>query len=235
LSIPLGLPATMNFMNDTHNSNPLSDLSAPRPCPRRRTRIGARARVTLGIGALATAALLAGCGSSGSSTIGIGQENSNAATEVAKHESANASSSATSTASSSANASAQTPTSGPLSKKPVVVPPSGPAPTKLVEKELVKGTGPEAKAGDTVTVNYVGVLYHGGKEFDASWKRHETFSFPLGKGQVIAGWDQGVAGMHVGGRRELIIPSALAYGAQGSPPTIPPNAPLVFVVDLLAV
>ena len=95
------------------------------------------------------------------------------------------------------------------------------------------GTGPEAKAGAAVTVNYVGVLYKGGKEFDASWKRNEPFTFALGKGQVITGWDQGVAGMKVGGRRELIIPAELAYGATGSPPTIPPNAPLVFVVDLL--
>ena len=90
-----------------------------------------------------------------------------------------------------------------------------------------------AKAGQTVTVNYVGVLFKGGKVFDASWKRNEPFSFPLGKGQVIPGWDQGIPGMKVGGRRELIIPAALAYGAKGSPPTIPPNAPLVFVVDLL--
>ena len=98
---------------------------------------------------------------------------------------------------------------------------------------LIVGTGPEAKAGESVTVNYVGALYKGGKVFDASWKRHEPFSFVLGKGQVIPGWDQGVAGMKVGGRRVLIIPAPLAYGTKGSPPTIPPNAALVFVVDLL--
>jgi peptidylprolyl isomerase len=103
-----------------------------------------------------------------------------------------------------------------------------------VTKEIITGTGPEAKAGQSVTVNYVGVLYKGGTVFDASWKRNETFPFVLGKGQVIPGWDQGVAGMKVGGRRELIIPAELAYGAKGSPPTIPPNAALVFVVDLLA-
>ena len=127
-----------------------------------------------------------------------------------------------------------TPTSGPLSKKPVVTPPSGPPPTKLETKELITGTGAEAKSGDKVTVNYVGVLYDTGKEFDSSWKRNETFPFVLGKGQVIPGWDQGIVGMKVGGRRELIIPAPLAYGAKGSPPTIPPNAALVFVVDLLA-
>ena len=127
----------------------------------------------------------------------------------------------------------KTPTSGPLSKEPHVTPPSGPAPTKLVTKEIIAGTGAEAKSGDAVTVNYVGVLYKTGKVFDASWKRNEPFPFTLGKGQVIPGWEQGVVGMKVGGRRELIIPAALAYGAKGSPPTIPPNEPLVFVVDLL--
>jgi peptidylprolyl isomerase len=104
-----------------------------------------------------------------------------------------------------------------------------------VTKDLIVGTGPEAKAGDTVTVNYVGVLYRGGKEFDASWKRKEPFTFELGAGKVIKGWDQGVVGMKVGGRRELIIPAELGYGAAGSPPTIPPNSALIFVVDLLAV
>jgi peptidylprolyl isomerase len=133
------------------------------------------------------------------------------------------------------SATAKTPTSGPLASKPAVTVPTGAAPATLETKELIKGTGPEAKAGQPVTVNYVGVLYRGGKEFDSSWKRSEPFAFTLGKGQVIKGWDQGVAGMKVGGRRELIIPAELAYGKTGSPPTIPPNAPLVFVVDLLAV
>ncbi len=116
-----------------------------------------------------------------------------------------------------------------------MTPPSGAAPSKLVVKDLIKGTGATATSGKTVTVNYVGVLYKGGKQFDASWKRNQTFPFTLGQGQVIHGWDQGVAGMKVGGRRELIIPACLAYGAQGSPPTIPANAPLVFVIDLLGV
>ncbi|MDQ6745690.1 MAG: FKBP-type peptidyl-prolyl cis-trans isomerase [Actinomycetota bacterium] len=121
-----------------------------------------------------------------------------------------------------------------MSKKPLVAVPNGPAPAHLVTKDLIKGTGAVAKSGGSVAVNYVGVLYKNGQEFDSSWKRSQTFPFQLGQGQVIKGWDQGVPGMKVGGRRELIIPASLAYGAQGSPPTIPPNAPLVFVVDLLA-
>jgi peptidylprolyl isomerase len=123
----------------------------------------------------------------------------------------------------------------PLSKKPVVVVPKGPAPTKLVVKDLIVGTGTQAKPGDTVTVNYVGVLYKGGKEFDSSWSRNQTFTTPLTSGSVITGWVQGIPGMKVGGRRELIIPPNLAYGKAGSGSAIPPNSPLVFVVDLLSV
>ena len=122
-----------------------------------------------------------------------------------------------------------------IKTKPKVTVPSGPPPTKLVENELIEGSGPEAKAGDEVTVNYVGVGYESKEEFDSSWSRSEPFSFALGAGQVIPGWDQGVAGMKVGGRRELIIPAELAYGAAGSPPVIGPNETLIFVVDLLSV
>jgi peptidylprolyl isomerase len=184
-----------------------------------------RSRTGLGLAALGAAALIAGCGSSGSSsTITVGNEN--------KADEALATANSAGTTSTPTTA-VTTPTSGPLSKEPVVTPPSGPAPTKLAVKDIITGTGAEAKAGEKVTVNYVGVLFHGGKVFDASWKRKEPFTFELGKGQVIPGWDQGVPGMKVGGRRELIIPAALAYGARGSPPTIPANAPLVFVVDLL--
>ncbi len=121
------------------------------------------------------------------------------------------------------------------SREPKVVPPSGPAPTKLVIHDLIKGKGRIAKHGDRVAVMYVGVLYHGGKEFDSSWKRHESFTFSLGSGEVIKGWERGLAGMRAGGRRELIIPAPLAYGKHGSPPVIPPNEALVFVIDLVRV
>jgi peptidylprolyl isomerase len=188
-----------------------------------------RLRAVPTLAALAAAALIAGCGSSGSSsTITIGNENP-ADSQLAK----SGGSGGTGTSTTGTETTATTPTSGPLATEPKVTPPSGAAPTKLVTKDLIKGTGATAENGQTVTVNYVGVLYKGGKEFDASWKRKEPFSFQLGKGAVIPGWDQGIPGMKVGGRRELIIPAELAYGARGSGSSIPPNAPLVFVVDLL--
>ena len=122
-----------------------------------------------------------------------------------------------------------------LSAKPVVTPPKV-CPTKaLIKNDLINGTGKAAQPGQTVTVNYVGVLCKTGKEFDSSWKRNQPFTTALANGSVIAGWVQGIPGMRVGGRRELIIPPSLAYGKAGSPPTIPPNSPLVFVVDLLSV
>jgi peptidylprolyl isomerase len=119
--------------------------------------------------------------------------------------------------------------------KPKVEVPKGPPPQKLVVKDLRKGSGTAAKAGDTVTVQYVGVNYANGKQFDASWDRGQPFQFQLGAGMVIPGWDQGVVGMKPGGRRELTIPPDLAYGAQGAPPDIPPNATLVFVIDLVSI
>jgi FKBP-type peptidyl-prolyl cis-trans isomerase len=122
-----------------------------------------------------------------------------------------------------------------LDTKPKIEASSDPAPTTLEKEDIVVGDGAEAKAGDTVSVQYVGALYDNGKEFDASWDRNEPFTFKLGGGQVIKGWDEGVEGMKVGGRRKLIIPPDLGYGAQGSPPTIPANATLVFVVDLKSV
>jgi peptidylprolyl isomerase len=121
------------------------------------------------------------------------------------------------------------------SKKPVVVVPKGLSPKTYAYKEIVKGTGATAKSGDKVTVQYVGVGFDSEKEFDSSWSRNEPFEFNLGAGEVIAGWDKGVAGMKVGGRRELLLPGNLAYGAAGSPPEIGPNETLIFVIDLLAV
>jgi peptidylprolyl isomerase len=184
----------------------------------------------IGLSAACALALGAGCGSGGSGTITVGNEN--------KADEAFARAPATSAAKTSGEtktpetATAKTPTSGPLSKEPKVTPPSGAPPAKLVVKDLVAGTGAEAKLGQSITVNYVGVLYHGGKQFDASWKRGEPSTFSLETGKLIAGWTQGIPGMKVGGRRELIIPAAQAYGAKGTP-GIPPNEPLVFVIDLL--
>lgn len=119
-----------------------------------------------------------------------------------------------------------------LSKKPSIPKAEGDAPEDLQASDVVTGSGAVAKSGDEVEVNYVGVLFSNGKEFDSSWKRDEPFSFTLGQGGVIQGWDDGVVGMKVGGRRLLVIPADQAYGAQGQPPTIPPDAPLTFVVDL---
>ena len=122
------------------------------------------------------------------------------------------------------------------SSKPSIPKPSGKKPTKLVSTDIVKGKGATAKAGDTVDVHYVGVLFSTGKQFDASWdsETKEPFSFVHGQGQVTPGWDEGVAGMKAGGRRLLTIPPDLAYGKAGQG-SIGPNATLVFVVDLLKV
>lgn len=122
-----------------------------------------------------------------------------------------------------------------LDAKPKVTVPDGPAPKQLETEEIVEGDGAEAKAGDEVTVQYVGVGYDSKEEFDSSWSRSEPFTFTLGAGEVIEGWDEGVAGMKVGGRRELTIPANMAYGPTGSPPVIGPNETLIFVVDLIAV
>ena len=127
-----------------------------------------------------------------------------------------------------------------LSVKPEIEAPGGDPPTQLESHDIVVGDGATAESGDTVDVQYVGVDYSTGTEFDASWgddgkPGDPPFSFQLGGGQVIPGWDQGIEGMKVGGRRELIIPPDLAYGTQGSPPAIAPNASLIFVVDLVDV
>jgi peptidylprolyl isomerase len=119
-----------------------------------------------------------------------------------------------------------------VSSKPTIPKQSGKEPTKLVVKDIVKGKGKAAKLDDTVTVHYVGSVYSSGEEFEASWDKGETAAFPLSKGELIEGWVQGIPGMKVGGRRMLVIPSELAYGANGSPPAIGPNETLVFVIDL---
>jgi peptidylprolyl isomerase len=119
--------------------------------------------------------------------------------------------------------------------RPRVEVPNCTPPETLVVNDLERGTGAVAKSGQKVTVQYAGVGFESGKEFDASWNRGEPFTFQLGAGQVIPGWDKGVEGMKVGGRRELIIPPELAYGEAGSPPSIGPNETLIFVIDLVAV
>lgn len=106
---------------------------------------------------------------------------------------------------------------------------------ELVVEDLVVGDGEEATEGSLVTVHYVGVSASTGEQFDASWDRGDTFQFSLGGGMVIAGWDRGVEGMQVGGRRQLTIPADLSYGDRGVPGTIAPGETLVFVVDLLEV
>jgi peptidylprolyl isomerase len=157
---------------------------------------------------VALALAVAGCGSSSSST---------GSTETE------------STASSESTAATKSKT------KPKVTVPKGAPPKKLEIKEIEEGTGAEARSGDEVTVQYVGVGYDTKEEFDSSWSRHEPFPVSLGAGQVIPGWEQGIEGMKVGGRRELIIPPELAYGPAGSPPLIGKNETLIFVIDLLAV
>ncbi|MDX6198550.1 MAG: hypothetical protein QOJ79_1701 [Actinomycetota bacterium] len=122
-----------------------------------------------------------------------------------------------------------------LSKKPVVEVPDGPVPCKLDVQDIVEGSGPAAKAGDPLTMKYVGVLYATGKQFDASWDRGQDFPFTLGAGNVIRGWDQGLVGMKAGGRRQLVIPPDLGYGDQGAGADIPPGATLIFVVDLVKI
>lgn len=120
-------------------------------------------------------------------------------------------------------------------EKPEIEIPEGDAPAELQVDDVTEGDGAEATAGSTVEVHYVGVLFSDGTEFDASYDRGESFNFTLGAGQVIQGWDEGVEGMKVGGRRRLVIPPDLAYGERGAGGVIPPDATLVFMVDLLSV
>jgi peptidylprolyl isomerase len=168
---------------------------------------------------------LAGCGSSSNAGIQPAPSGGLTAAQVAS----TSSSSATSTTSAPS-----TPLPAALKTKPTVTVPTGPAPKHLVIKDLIKGTGPAASSTSTVTVQYVGVLYKGGKQFDASWNDGSGQPTTLPLSGTIKGWQQGLAGMKVGGRRELIIPPSLAYGSSGSG-KVPANATLVFVIDLHAV
>ena len=120
-------------------------------------------------------------------------------------------------------------------ERPQIEKPEGDIPFDLGIEDIVVGDGDEATKGGKVSVHYVGVAFSTGEEFDASWNRGQPVPFKLGKGQVIPGWDAGVQGMRVGGRRKLTIPSAMAYGARGAGGVIKPHEPLVFVVDLLSV
>ncbi len=120
-------------------------------------------------------------------------------------------------------------------ERPQIEKPEGDVPFDLGIDDIVAGSGEEATKGAKVAVHYVGVAFSSGEEFDASWNRDQPFEFKLGKGQVIPGWDAGVQGMKVGGRRKLTIPSAMAYGARGAGGVIKPHEPLVFVIDLLSV
>jgi peptidylprolyl isomerase len=120
-------------------------------------------------------------------------------------------------------------------EKPEIDPPTGMPPADLETTDITVGEGPQAQAGQTVSVHYVGVSFSSGEEFDSSWNRGQTLDFPLGGGHVIPGWDQGVQGMRVGGRRRLVIPPHLAYGDRGAGGVIKPGETLVFVVDLMGV
>ena len=120
-----------------------------------------------------------------------------------------------------------------LDKKPQIPRPQGAPPKQLKVEDVIVGKGAAAKTGDQLSVEYVGVLYKDGRQFDTSWgKGNQPFRFQLGSGQVIKGWDQGLLGMKVGGRRKLTIPPDLAYGAEGQPPAIGPNETLIFEIDL---
>ena len=120
-------------------------------------------------------------------------------------------------------------------EKPSITIPQTDAPTELVATDIGVGTGDEATKGRNVSVHYVGVAWSNGRQFDASWDRNEPFEFRLGAGQVISGWDEGVAGMRIGGRRQLTIPPHMGYGSRGAGGVIKGNETLVFIVDLLNV
>ena len=176
-----------------------------------------RRLIAAGLAALALAAAT-GCGEEESGLQGEGEE---AAGQEAPAE--------------EAEAGAPPETSGALKEKPKITVPKGPAPKKLEVEDLVEGQGAVANAGSRVRVNYSGVIYSTGRELDNSYDRGQPLDFTLGTGEVLPGWDQGIEGMKVGGRRRLTLPPDLAYGDQGSPPDIKPGETLIFVIDLLGV
>jgi FKBP-type peptidyl-prolyl cis-trans isomerase len=175
---------------------------------------------------LALALIGAGCG---------GSDNESAADQAAAQASSEAKNQKPPPAPKPVTATTVTPTAGEadINKKPKVPKGTGSPPAELKAETLIAGSGPAIKSGEKATVQYVGVLFKDGEEFDTSWgKGKQPFSFTIGGGQVIQGWDQGVPGMKVGERRRLTIPADLAYGAQGSPPKIGANEPLIFDIDL---
>jgi peptidylprolyl isomerase len=174
----------------------------------------------------------AGCGGSDDDSSTSGGSTA-ASTEAAATE---ATTTDATTTEAPSNESSSAPKSDPGTKKkpPKVTVPKGVSPNKFAFRELETGTGATAKPGDKVTVQYVGAGYDSKVEFESTWES-KPYSFTLGAGEVIPGWERGVPGMKEGGRRELIIPASLAYGAEGRPPVIGSNETLIFVIDLLAV
>jgi peptidylprolyl isomerase len=189
-----------------------------------------RKTTTITCAAVALAAAVAGCGSSSSAAPGVQLAPSAGATS-ATSTAASSSASTSASASATSTTTSSTPLPAALKTKPKVSIPSGPPPSKLVVKDLIKGTGPAATASSTVNVQYVGELYKGGKQFDASWNDGSGQPVSLPLSGVIKGWQQGIPGMKIGGRRELIIPPGLGYGATAQS-KIPGNSTLVFVIDL---
>lgn len=185
--------------------------------------------LTSGLAAVTAAALLAGCG--GSTAAGVALAPGSGPTS----DTVTTATTTTATTTTSSDT-VKVPSSGALSKEPVFSVPTGAAPTKLQTKDLITGTGATAKTGDKVWVSYVGKVYKTGKTFDSSWKDTpgDAVEFTLSKTAVIPGWVEGMQGMRVGGRRELIIPPSLGYGDQEES-GIPKNSTLVFVVDLIKV
>ncbi|MHB8451074.1 MAG: FKBP-type peptidyl-prolyl cis-trans isomerase [Mycobacteriales bacterium] len=188
-----------------------------------------RPPVSLALAVLALAALATGCASHG----GAATVTSSVSASTSAGASAGASVGASVGASAGAAGGGLGSVTGPLGQEPHIVVPTGAPPTTLVSRDLVIGTGATATLADSVTVQYLGVNYATGTPFDSSWSRGQPAVFSLQ--QVVPGFAQGIAGMRVGGRREIVIPPALGYGAQSAPPAIVPNETLIFVVDLLAV